>query len=68
MWAGQTRLASDDLAVFVVPTTLAAGLVLVQQRTSLGSRLQRGLRLLVVGAIVALWTVVLVAYMKGWVM
>jgi len=66
--AGQTRLASDDLAVFVVPTTLAAGLVLVQQRTSLGSRLQRGLRLLVVGAIVALWTVVLVAYMKGWVM
>ena len=61
------KLTSDDLAVFVVPTTLAAGLVLVQQRTSLGSRLQRGLRLLVVGAIVALWTVVLVAYMRGWI-
>lgn len=59
------NLQSDALSVFVVPTTLAAGLVLVQQRTSLGIRLQRGLRLLVVGTIVALWIVVLVAYAGG---
>jgi len=59
------NLKSDALSVFVVPTTLAAGLVLVQQRTSLGIRLQRGLRLLVVGTIVALWIVVLVALAGG---
>lgn len=58
---------SEDLGVFVVPTTLAAGIVLSQQRTSLGMRLQRGLRFLAVISITALWALVVVAYLRGWI-
>lgn len=58
---------AEDLAVFVVPTTLAAGFVLGQQRTSLSMRLQRLLRTLAVVVIMLLWTYVVVAYVSGWV-
>jgi hypothetical protein len=59
--------SNQDLGVFVVPTTLAAGFVLGQHRTSLAMRLQQLLRTLTVAVILVLWTYVVIAYLSGWV-
>jgi len=46
------------LGLVTVPTTFAVALLLVREETSLAARLQRGPRLLLLGAVAVLWAVV----------
>lgn len=58
-------LAADDLALIVVPSTIAAGLALTQQRTSLTVRLNRFLRVINLFAILTLWACVAILVLTG---
>lgn len=58
-------LAADDLALIVVPSTIAAGLVLTQQRTSLTVRLNRFVRTMNLIAILTLWAIVAILVFTG---
>lgn len=55
-------ITSQELAVFVVPTTLASGILLTQARTSLAARLQRAQRIGVLFTVMALWAIVVFLY------
>lgn len=56
-------LNSQDVGLFVVPTTISSGLLLIQQRTSMAIRAQKTIRYAMLAAILSLWTTVIVLYM-----
>jgi hypothetical protein len=58
-------LASDDVALLVVPATFASGLLLVQQRTTLAARLQVPWRTAAALSLLVLWLVVMVGLVTG---
>ena len=58
-------LTTDDAALLVVPTTLIAGLVLAQQRTTIAGRLLNPLRLVSLLVIIGLWCIVIVLLANG---
>lgn len=58
-------LTSDDAALLVIPTTLIAGLIAVQQRTTLSGQLIAPFRTVSLLAIIALWCIVAVELVQG---
>lgn len=58
-------LTSSDVALLVVPTTFASGLLLVQQRTTLAISSQVLLRVGTVFILLALWCTIAVEYWAG---
>ena len=60
-------LATDDVALLVVPTTFASGLLLIQQRTTVAAQLQVPLRLGAVLILLTLWCIVGVGFAAGFI-
>jgi hypothetical protein len=55
-------LTAADLAVIVIPTTLAAAFLVTRDTTTLATRLQRATRLRTTALVVVLWAMVALAY------